>query len=605
MSGRNSGNNGLQRSGGLQKITGQSDGIVDATVADVVNEFGKYVCQILQDLGGEIVAIGTGFLVGPNKVLTNFHVIEGVSFDKLSCRFDVKMNGPRNFKAGPLIPVEEVIETSPYGNIEANGYSRHAQTHPTLDELDFALLKIQTHPKNRDWLNLSPAEPQIDPDSKVYVLQHPKKRTLSVAEGNVTDHQPPNAARFRHLADTEEGSSGSPCFCWTAVDENGSNSLVLKALHNFGDPGTIFRDSEFNHGIPTHLIAQNLDAKGLLEKTEDRVMSPKVKWAAITTGLILLSFISFEGVEYSRYKNVVPEFGYNFSKLGSGWVTAIYITQGIEDTNSDFKHPKLKGLSNPVQIAELDISLYDVENKYLDVKPPFSGQDVIVTGYAGNSFFPKSYSGNIFLKDEDSKTWIVNLDENTGLSGSMAGGIVRDGKTKQKLGIMLYFSDPEDIDLDGSHEYSYSFVAFSDVYEYMNVSEERKKEDLIREANPSLIDPEKISSLFENQVVVEATGSNKLTQYIALNSDKVKRGETAIIKIKSYTSNVSALALIQENGITIRKVDARYDPRHGGVFIPIKIPEGSKFGILEIKVYVQSLNNSDEDVHNLRLIVEE
>lgn len=268
---------GLQKAGGLERIIGESIGIIDVDVTLVVNEFSRYVCQILRETAEGYSAIGTGFLVGPRHILTNFHVVEGVRTGSLFCRFDVRSDGPNRIKAGPLLPVEEQLAHSPYSAIEsAGGYSSKSVRHPEPNELDYALLKIQDPgPEDnaedkpdlpaRGWLFLDEKQPAIHSESKVYVLQHPNRGTLQVAADKVADNQPSNGTRFRYLADTLNGSSGSPCFCWTEEDENKQSSLVLMALHNFGDPGSIFKKSEFNHGIPIHLIANDLRAKGVLD----------------------------------------------------------------------------------------------------------------------------------------------------------------------------------------------------------------------------------------------------------------------------------------------------------------------------------------------------
>ena len=163
---------------------------------------------------------------------------------------------------------------------------------------------------------------------------------------------------------------------------------------------------------------------------------------------------------------VVPESGHTFSKLGQGWITAAYISKEIKDTN--LQHPKLKNIGQPEIIEELDIALYDVDLKYLDVEPPKIGQDVVLTGYPINSFFPKSFKGNVLFQNDDDKSWTVLMDDNVELPIGIASGIVRDERTKTKLGIMLYHSPPTDIDGDKKKDYSYPLLAFSDAYNHLS-----------------------------------------------------------------------------------------------------------------------------------------
>jgi len=457
-----------QKTGDLEKHVGGRNDFVDTRDVDVIREFRNYVCQIMRHSTGGSLAIGTGFLVGRNRVLTNFHVIEGIDPSNLHCRFDVNDVGADDYSAGPAIEVEEILAKSKYSEIEVRGYTRESLTHPSLDELDYALLKIEHHPIERDWLDLLTFEPEIHSKTKVYILQHPKGSALKVASDAIADHQPPNNARFRYLTDTEPGSSGSPCFCWSATDTNGKSSLILKALHNYGDPGSEFKNPEFNHGIPIHLIAQHLKLKDELppHKPKRKKLPFVFRRIAVAAVSLLVMFGAFKSVNYWRFKDVVPEFGYSFSKVGSGWITGNFISAGIENAEHKFQHPNLEKLSEPKKIEEFDLALYDVGTNSLNVRPPVVGQDVVITGYPVGSFFPKSYKGSIFVKD--GYTWYVIMKNPDKLSIGMAGGIVSAEKTKEKLGIMLYHSAPFDIDGDGTQEYTYSFVAFSDVYNHLN-----------------------------------------------------------------------------------------------------------------------------------------
>jgi len=60
------------------------------------------------------------------------------------------------------------------------------------------------------------------------VLQHPRGRTLELAIGPVTGWVPERKNEiYQHWANTDEGSSGSPCF---------SVGWQLVALHHRADP---------------------------------------------------------------------------------------------------------------------------------------------------------------------------------------------------------------------------------------------------------------------------------------------------------------------------------------------------------------------------------
>lgn len=269
------GASGLEKKGGLEKNIGPGSSIVDSQTAKVVNEFGDLVCLVMHAPSRGFNAVGTGFLIGPRHVLTNYHVVEGVEAKNLRCRFDVVSSGNNEFEVGPLIAVNKIVAESRYSEIEASGqYSRYSSAQPELGELDYAVLEVDTFvqkmsirddrsgKQKRDWLPLPSMRPTIEGGAKIYILQHPKGKTLQLASDPITNDQPPNGSRLRYLADTEDGSSGSPCFAFTEGPDKKSR-LMLVALHNFGDPGSRLKKSEFNQGVPVELIHKSLTDAGI------------------------------------------------------------------------------------------------------------------------------------------------------------------------------------------------------------------------------------------------------------------------------------------------------------------------------------------------------
>src|SRR4051812_33255089 len=64
-------------------------------------------------------AEGTGFLVGPDMVLTNHHVVEqclalGESLDRIACRFDYSILPDGKWGMGRTVKVAECVDNSPY-----------------------------------------------------------------------------------------------------------------------------------------------------------------------------------------------------------------------------------------------------------------------------------------------------------------------------------------------------------------------------------------------------------------------------------------------------------------------------------------------------------
>jgi V8-like Glu-specific endopeptidase len=205
------------------------------------------VCQVL--FSGD--AIGTGFLVGPDLILSNWHVFEHPyqggklgPLDRFTARFDYRAADEANVVSlGTVVPLDA-----------AAGYLDQSPK----TELDYVIVKlvekiVEEQPPGghiRDWLTLGSAKFQSN--EPTLVLQHPKGRTLELAIGPITGWVQDRAGEvYEHLANTEEGSSGSPCF---------SCGWELLALHHRVDPIT----GKCNRAIATTAILSRMGAIGTI-----------------------------------------------------------------------------------------------------------------------------------------------------------------------------------------------------------------------------------------------------------------------------------------------------------------------------------------------------
>ncbi len=233
------------------------------------------------------MSFGTGFLVGPDLVLTNHHVMApaiagrdgthtpgGLTVDpaKVVFRFDYKEMGdktPVNEGVEVRLAADWLVDASPHSPADLQAMPK-AST-PTMDELDFALVRlsdaigdaaialgkdVDAHAKTRGWVSLPAAPWPFADQSSLFILQHPKGAPMNLAldlEAKMTLNT--NGTRVIYQTGTEAGSSGSPCFnqFWDVI-----------ALHHAGDPSypDLFPGS-FNEGIPINRIVERLQAKGL------------------------------------------------------------------------------------------------------------------------------------------------------------------------------------------------------------------------------------------------------------------------------------------------------------------------------------------------------
>jgi hypothetical protein len=217
------------------------------------------VCRI--EFAGD--PLGTGFLVGPDAVLTNWHVVEAThragTLDKLGCRFDYVRQPDGSVQSGQLVKLHSdgCLSWSAYGEAEV---TRNPESPlPTEDQLDYALLRIadavgtqSIDGTNRGWVVLPSSPPPTTENSPLLIVQHPDGTPMKLALDTqaIIGHNQ-NGTRLRYRTNTDPGSSGSPCFTmdWEAV-----------ALHHYGDPK--WADPLFNQGVPIDLVRKRVVATG-------------------------------------------------------------------------------------------------------------------------------------------------------------------------------------------------------------------------------------------------------------------------------------------------------------------------------------------------------
>ena len=219
-------------------------------------------------------AQGTGFLVGPQVVLTNYHVMEAVLTGQrpaaeVECVFDFKKLADGSTSRTPvaLHVTDWNVDFSQYTAGEKAG--NPDQGVPTTDELDYALVRLAdpvgakpwaTNPgggaANRGWVSLPAAPPDLTSPMGLIIAQHPNGWPMKLGIDTTAINkavQPPmwlnaNGTRVRYATNTEGGSSGSPVF-----DLN----WHLIALHHYGDPAQ-GHPAEWNQGVPIGLIRDRL-----------------------------------------------------------------------------------------------------------------------------------------------------------------------------------------------------------------------------------------------------------------------------------------------------------------------------------------------------------
>lgn len=233
------------------------------------------VCRV--ELGGN--AAGTGFLVGPDAVLTNYHVLKpvltgAVQSDKVMCRFDYKVLADGSRVEGVVVglhPADWNRDSSP--NSAAEDTHHPDDPPPTAEELDYVLVRLarpigneSAAPKGgadaprRGWLRVPILAPPFLPKMPLMIAQHPDGKPLKLAvDTEAVIGVNANQTRVRYATTTEAGSSGSPVF-----DLNWN----LVALHHLGDPA-YDHPPAYNQGVPIDKIRARLTRAGVAESLGD------------------------------------------------------------------------------------------------------------------------------------------------------------------------------------------------------------------------------------------------------------------------------------------------------------------------------------------------
>lgn len=183
----------------------------------------RRLCRIvLKERNGRQKTLGTGFLIGPSSVLTNTHVVENITKDKLRddellCWFDYSDTTGRkkDSSAFHFAAPDWKIGDSPVGlkqpAVAPNEWWKDDQILETwladVDQsLDYTVIRLATAPGlQRGWYDLQNLK--ATSTQHAIALHHPTGADQSVTLGTMSVSSPTDVRLF-HQAATATGSSG-------------------------------------------------------------------------------------------------------------------------------------------------------------------------------------------------------------------------------------------------------------------------------------------------------------------------------------------------------------------------------------------------------------
>lgn len=237
------------------------------------------VCRVEAGRGG--APSGTGFLVGPDLVMTAFHVIEDVvrsrtSPREVAFRFDYKqLEGGGTVATGTTYRLSKdwLVDMSEYGaddDVTTSDDPVSLAAGPDL--LDYALLRLErsagAEPVGGDraepnaplrrWIAVPSTIPPPTPRDAVVIVQHPTGQPLKLALGEIVGFSA-SRTRLLYRAETEPGSGGAPCFDinWSPIGVHLGRQTQSRILN-------LWQHSDVSFGVPLAAIVAKLTERGLV-----------------------------------------------------------------------------------------------------------------------------------------------------------------------------------------------------------------------------------------------------------------------------------------------------------------------------------------------------
>lgn len=248
----------------LQQFTGDTPDFIDGSLLTKgMIKCIKQVC-LVEVKNDEKVHTGSGFLIGPNAIITSGHVISCLldehnqakpeSDDKVTVRFDHLTDSSKPLVCNLLKPCW-LLDYSPAHPDESDKFGRRTIEgivgERKLDGyLDYAVLALSTSPGfERGVIDLNIERDSLTEGERLWILQHPQAFEQQVAEGKFEKYGTDDDRRLLYSNDTSNGSSGG-----LVVDDQ----FQCVGLHQGAIEDSDENGSKLNTGIAIDAIRKKL-----------------------------------------------------------------------------------------------------------------------------------------------------------------------------------------------------------------------------------------------------------------------------------------------------------------------------------------------------------
>lgn len=210
-------------------------------------------------------ALGTGFLVGPDLILTNYHVFKSKEMlASAVIRFDYQANADGVVTQGRLFEiVPDFYVSSPdteldFALVRLKGEPLAERKMQEGDE-GLGYLELLRRGRHRGYLLISPS--MIVEHERVNIIQHPNGNPQKVVltQNYVLTNM--SAERVHYLADTQPGSSGSPVLNqhWEVIALHHSGGAHPPQKASVDLQKLLKGQFKFNEGIPMRAILPKIE----------------------------------------------------------------------------------------------------------------------------------------------------------------------------------------------------------------------------------------------------------------------------------------------------------------------------------------------------------